>query len=142
MEKSKYYTPDISEFYVGFEYERFIPRANATEEECWENIKMSINYLTLDEIDDEIIENEIRVKYLDQEDIESFGFTKDFIRTKSTTTLGYELNNKCCLFWKNYKSDNSSIVIHELINNGDCIFNGIIKNKSELKKLLQQLNII
>lgn len=55
MESSKYYTPEIEEFYVGFEYERFVPRSNATEEECWEKIEMSVNYLSLDDIDDEII---------------------------------------------------------------------------------------
>src|SRR5690606_29619740 len=70
----KYYTPEIEEFYVGFEYERFIPKSNSTEEECWEKLSMSINYLSLEELDNEIIEKEIRVKYLDKEDIESFGF--------------------------------------------------------------------
>ena len=58
--ENKYYRPSLEEFYLGFEYERFIPKSNSTEEGCWEKITMSVNYLSLDEIDDEILEKEIK----------------------------------------------------------------------------------
>ncbi len=76
--ENKYFTPDIEDFYIGYEYERFVPRANATEEECWEKLVMSVNYLSLDDIDNEIMEKEIRVPYLTKEQIEAEGWKFDY----------------------------------------------------------------
>ena len=72
--ENKYFIPDIEDICIGYEYERFVPKANATEEECWEKLIMSVNYLSLDDIDNEIIEKEIRVPYLTKEHIEAEGW--------------------------------------------------------------------
>ncbi len=144
---NKYYRPDIEEFHVGFEYERFIPRSNTTEEECWNQLSMSINYLSLDEIDDEIIEKEIRVKYLDREDIENFGFVLvgksiDLWFERKGIYLrddGYHLNN----IKLQYGTHDQRLKITFLYVSGEeqIHFEGTIKNKSELKKLMKQLGI-
>jgi len=148
MKENKYYTPEIEEFYVGFEYERFIPKSNSTEEECWEKLSMSINYLSLEELDNEIIEKEIRVKYLDKEDIESFGFKheggkliknyKDYFIYKVDNHKQYNLSYT-------YPNKILRIDIEDLNmfeESMNYLFQGTIKNKSEFKKLLKQLNII
>ena len=62
MENNLYYTPEISEFHVGFEYEVFDKLHNIWNKE---------NNFFLQQGD---FKDEIRVKYLDQFDIESLGF--------------------------------------------------------------------
>lgn len=152
--ENKYYRPSLEEFYLGFEYERFIPKSNSTEEGCWEKITMSVNYLSLDEIDDEILEKEIRVKYLDKEDIESLGFkfykekTKTlldesvmlFDSEKLNILLGYYYTlNKIVIITK----DPSKNEIYSKTGQDPYKIAGIkIKNKSELIKLLKQLEIV
>lgn len=145
----KYYTPELEDFYVGFEYERFIPKSNATEEECWEKIKMSVNFLSLDEIDDEIIKKEIRVKFLSKENIESLGFNV----TEDNEEIELSLESKIYIGGASagddykiiilYGLDNKEMWIYKKCNNGyeEDLFKGVIKNKSELIKLLKQLQI-
>lgn len=155
--ENKYYTPFIEEFHVGFEYERFIPQPNATEEQCWEKLQMSVNYLTLDDLDDEIIEKEIRVKYLCKEDIESLGFEhlpKESLNglTERFTIEGLHrrINEEYddTMWWNVYLTfspDINRIIIKGDISSGDYgekFFEGKIKNLSELKVLLKQLNIL
>lgn len=152
MELNKYYMPEIEEFHVGFEYERFVPRPNINEEECWEKIIMSVNYLSLDDIDNEIIEKEIRVKYLDREDIESLGFN-DF---KHSVADWYKLEKRVPDGYCHYGYWNCFRLVHEYTNHKVKIiayeynfeekdefvlFQGSCKNKSELIKLLKQLGI-
>lgn len=127
----KYYKPEIEEFHVGFEYERFVPKANATEEECWDKLSMSVNYLSLDEIDDEIIEKEIRVKYLDKEDIESLGWKLNSdLYIKDGLTLQLHKDLITIKYYDDFNNEWRTKV--EQIT---------IKNKSELVKLLKQLGI-
>jgi len=135
----KYYTPEIEEFHVGFEYE-------------WLNISNS-EWLkkTHSSLDCSYNSPErTRVKYLDREDIESLGFIPIIpsnIEDKgsyepdwwSTTKTGdgYQIL-KC----KNYSTNEITYEIsygqHEY---RQVKFDGTIKNKSELKKLLKQLGI-
>ena len=152
--ENKYYTPTIEEFHVGFEFERFIPKSNTTEEECWEKLPMSVNYLTLDELDEEIIENEIRVKYLDKEDIESLGFThlpkkslkgltERFIIEGLYKRLNKEYDDT--MWWDvylEYAPDIKRVIIKGDMSSNEKFFEGVIKNKSELRVLLKQLGII
>lgn len=130
---SKYYTPEIEEFHVGFEYERCddgydwikdsYPRAA-------EHIKLK-NFLSY-----------TRVKYLDREDIESeaWEYKKDrgmsenngimFIKPQKEFAQGfYKLR-----YWMN-----TNRISIEAVQG--TVFSGTIKNKSELKKLLKQLEI-
>lgn len=133
MNKEKYYTPTIEEFHVGFEYEFLVNSVFLRDLKSWEKC-ICYTPNTLFAIIKDIIENvvSVRVKYLDKEDIESFGVKLDY---KSDTHDIYKLNDIWIFLFKN------NII---RINQGDeMIFrDGMIRNKSELKVLLKQLNIL
>ncbi len=136
--ESKYYTPTIEEFHVGFEYEVYKPTEN-TSKRNWEKLTFyhgevdaTYNQTTM-LINYKYYEKDIKVKYLDKEDIESLGFIKDSI-------YSHKLNQDY------YLEYNSEEPIHldtiDIKDNQNTLFSGTIKNKSELIKLLKQLNII
>lgn len=141
---SEYYTPTIEEFHVGFEYDRLV-------EDHWETLSMSVNFLSLDDIDDEILDKEIRVKHLDREDIESLGFS-DF---KHAAVDWYKLEKRVDDNFASYGSWNCFRLLHSYTDNGikiiayehsfesdeNILFAGKVKNKSELKKILQMIGI-
>ena len=145
-EEHKYYQPDISEFHVGFEFE---------EELCgkW--------YKEIFDSDNDILGNrecqtklseihygnlKVRVKWLDEEDIESLGCKMDewFIpscggtyRIKCSTPFDVPFERKITIETKNHVRDGSGRYDVKLV-----VSRARIKNKTEFKKLLQQLNII
>jgi hypothetical protein len=127
MENNKYYTPTIEEFHIGFEYETEDLHDDlykmVWKPQVYEGEEMR-TYLTK-----EIEDKEIRVKYLDKEDIESleFKYNEEYDCYNSTNKEGY------CI---EFLSDEIQITYY-----GDLLFIGIIKNKSELKKLMKQLGI-
>ena len=126
MKNNLYYTPTISEFYVGFEYEeyQFLTRD-------WKTVKCEFikPNTTIDP-------KWFRVKTLNQSDIESLGW--EFKK----------LNNNGNLYQKGiyflYQKDNGINIedrIGKSLIESTHYFYGTIKNKSELIKLMQQLNI-
>ena len=123
-EEDKYYTPEIEEFHIGFEYEilqqgDYIKTTFLTQSE-----------FGFDDVDDLI--NISRVKYLDREDIESLGFemieSDKFIKDK----------NKFTKYLLTVHLDNFQI---RTSDSNECLFCGYFKNKSELKRILKQLGI-
>jgi len=72
----------------------------------------------------------IRVKYLDKEDIESLGF-------REVVLNGFENDNGNTL---TIHPKGNIIILSDRI--GPCLFDGVIKNKFELKKIMQMLCII
>ena len=143
MKNDKYYTPDISEFYEGFEFEELIENDDETEE--WYQVVYHTNDFITDDgwiiqspIYDRGIEDWIRVKYLDKEDIESLGFEHD--QTTKDGSYFYKGSLIDDNQWSLCKNG-LSIDIYDINNKSDFRFNGTIKNKSELKRLLKQLNI-
>lgn len=156
LEESKYYTPDISEFYVGFEFEEDVQGNNLwTKYFLTRNDLKNLEYATTNEFDD-ILNNlkkeQVRVKYLDEKDILSLGF--EFDKTnKMRYWYKWEQYNeriqedKSYRYWNLYlvhDPDENLIKVTADISDGnqdEKFFEGIIKNKSELKKLLEQLNI-
>lgn len=132
MSENKYYTPDISEFRVGFEYESQDLCLNGI---CWVKEKYKgeelRTYLT-----DELERKEIRVKQLDREDIESLGLiyiSEDEYRTVfSIPNTEFELDL--------HKDRTIYIGNTETYECHKCLFDGKIKNKSELQVLLKQLS--
>ena len=144
--ENKYYTPEISEFSIGFEYE-VVYEDNSVDKymfgEDLENADGFIPWITPDYFLKLLSENKIRAKYLDQEDIESLGwevcassgdYTEFNLKSEPTynTFLSIGIGYKII--------DNYNVKICN--NLGDNImFQGTIKNKSELKKLMQMLNI-
>lgn len=127
----KYYTPEIEEFYVGFEFESNYVLFNKTEKGSeWEKIILDDSQFGwfYSAYTNDAVKSEFRVKYLDKEDIESLGFKL------------IEEN----FYYKRYCKDKyilrhyglTSIIIQD--EHGE-LFDGDIKNKSELKKLFKQL---
>lgn len=127
MEETKYYTPTIEEFHVGFEYE-----VQQMEELCgsltYTEEYASFNY----EFGDEINLERVRVKCLDQEDIESFGFKAVELRFGAMLFSGSKYNIA-------YFPHSKMVSIY--LKGVDIVFKGNIKNKSELKRVLQQIDI-
>ena len=71
-ETKKYYTPEIEEFHVGFEYEEQVEPGKWAWNTCHPNTFEKL--YDWDSMD--MLKIRTRVKYLDQEDIESLGFIK------------------------------------------------------------------
>ena len=134
----KYYNPTIEEFHQGFEYE--IWESFAYTKENW--IKETFQFVDKDGIwlgEDPtnilaMYENkgdEIRVKYLSKEDIESLGFKfKTDLYVKDDLTLQVHKDSITIKYYDNFNNEWRTRV--EQI---------VIKNKSELVKLLKQLQI-
>ncbi len=120
----KHYTPEIEEFHVGFEYEEWDIRA---EDDFIKTVVPEKGYVNHPY-------NEVRVKYLDTEDIKSLGFEID-ADYKSINSVMFSKDDYTIL-----QSDITEILISDSFNE-TTLFNGRIKNKSELKKLLKQLGI-
>ena len=147
MNDQKYYTPTIEEFHVGFECEIF----NANSE--WFPIVFTKGHLYndlkfTDKFEDSF-DNAFRVKHLDREDIESIGFSLEDSRCGNRLGEGYsryvygESRNHPYIVIDNFPGTHK-FRIFELLEEGGVsinLFNGIIKNKSELKRLMKQLGI-
>lgn len=156
--KEKYYTPSIEEFHVGFEYEAdsiYIdvdkaPSGWSTQslieygynhtdapfviELGWGPRTYEYSY----NIEYALEKGRIRVKHLDREDIESLGFLHENGRV-------YRLHNTNFSLWHNFSrvTPSSSVTIRR--KEGDLLLDVAIspvKNKSELKRLLKQLDIL
>lgn len=151
-----YYTPDLSEFHVGFEYEQLI--AGVWEpftftELKWFNDKKGVSYKYLIET------KSIRVKCLDTEDIESLGFTFGYEEGNGVKYGGFKDNPDVHISWNNDSVDPTNRfeltwmietnILNHAYRKSDLMYNhyikasfkGTVKNKTELKKLLTQLNI-
>ena len=143
MEENKYYTPEISEFFVGFEYETIYLKSVWTKEVL---NQMDCGWFYESYIND-AVEVEFRVKYLDKEDIE------EVLKVKQLKGDEVELNFQV---WKDdsndfyeidYDTDTNMLIIEKFIEirvnnyNSFTLFRGKVKNKSELQKLLKQLGI-
>jgi hypothetical protein len=136
--ESKYYTPTIDEFHVGFECESNYVLFNRGDYP--ESMKFVPIILTEENIDwmiDSYIHDaypsEFRVKCLDKEDIESLGWD-----------IGQSIYHKDKYkLLPSIQDPNHIRIWTEESNVGysDIIFDGIIKNKSELAVLLKQLGI-
>lgn len=148
-EENKYYTPSIEEFHEGFQYEFLIPERIYTgtigtpDFKLFEiKLKWHKRFWNKNEFRlSKYKPSTLRVKYLDKEDIESL----DFEFTSENKFNDLQRYNH---IYKQY---------HIIIYNGKlsiyhtpeiekqhfelCVFNGVIKNKSELIKLMKQLNI-
>ena len=144
METNKYYVPDISEFHVGFEYEEYI---NGRRDWVKQTVETSYSdqyplciAILIDRDDKYDFEN-LRVKLLDREDIESFGFKLSHL-TERYCMIDKDadgVNNKG--IWLYYVGDKMCIVDLRTQMHHNLFF-GTIKNKSELRKLLFQLGIL
>jgi len=154
-----HYTPDVSEFFIGFEFEFACTGTvdGIKQEDIWIADKVEDGQRIQDVFErQELMEECFRVKYLDKSDIESLGwiFIPDDskgdgnFRWFDAFIIGINIFDGYKLaYWGfmdlEYKDSKSQIWNYKcLIQLKDSvIFEGTIKNKSELKKLMQQLNI-
>jgi hypothetical protein len=133
-EESKYYTPNIEEFHVGFEYESLY-------NDNWEKNTITKQVVSsFDDLIDDFNYYSVRVKYLDSSDIEDLGF----IDAEEITPLfpGYKcyFNNKLGL--RLYFGSNQKVILRRPLSDGIILFRGTVKNKSELKKVLTQIGVL
>lgn len=147
-ENNKYYTPSIEEFHVGFECEL----RNFDNGE-WRSYVFSLNQVCFDKDGNTkehavvfwIKHGEVRVKYLDTADIEECGFVLDETSVKYGNCFDFK---KAPYVITVNKLTNTSVTIGKMVNseyenngNNYVLFTGTIKNKSELKRLMKQLEI-
>ena len=159
--ENKYYTPSIEEFHVGFEYELW-------EEDICEDYSWKQHVFTLNDMAESLhhetkhhaggllsgLEEEyIRVKYLDREDVESFGFT---LVKEYSDELVFQINGgEYCFYELTLNIDDNKINIEQGCQskmsakklpieqwNYFNIFFGEIKNKSELQQVLKMIGVI
>lgn len=156
MENNKYYTPSLEELHIGFICESQFKTINqAWKIKVCDSDLLTIAYNEFEHAEeDEPFSEQFRVKYLDKQDIESCGW-------ESQLVLDIE-DNECTNHIEGYNknlnsTDNIDIVplgnnkysiqfSHEYNeHSGNCdlkqLFRGTIKNLSEFKRLLKQLNI-
>ena len=129
----KYYTPEIEEFHVGFEYE--CESTRYPDKNNWHPEVFYMNNSHIDMIGSHLGKKNVRVKYLDKEDIESLGF-------KELGHNGWISDDQIRI--KHLFGDVYDILDYGLKVKGESPlqylkFSGIIKNKSELVKLLKQI---
>ena len=128
--EAKYYTPQISDIFIGFECELFYQddfKLARTENLKWH--KTIIDKNKFQQAFSLIKVNKIRVKHLDREDLLELGWEQKDYDTYEINGFGFELNPE----YRNY--------IYETTHARFVRFSGAIKNKSELQKLMIQLNI-
>jgi hypothetical protein len=142
-QESKYYSPEIEEFHVGFEFEcsngykkwvkRTFNNGECAEQYCYEE--------------------DGRVKYLDADDIISLGFKKAnipnvFNNEDHEIVEGFEyMVDKGNFVLLYHYGANTKIASQNIYNEhsgnwtSEVLFQGTIKNKSELKKILHQTKV-
>lgn len=120
---NKYYTPDIEEFHVGFEYEYL---DHVDFDEGWDEWREGTFK------DGESLEwhDEYRAKCLDHEDVTSLGWEQTSYDQFKKDVYHLEIG------------EDNKLHIHSFIRErAYVLFNGTVKNKSELIKLLKMLGI-
>jgi hypothetical protein len=147
--ENKYYTPSIEEFRVGFKIEVYNP-----DKKDWEDLTVEIGYC-YGEFSNWISWGEVRVKYLNREDIESEDFNYEPINGEKDVML-FNSNRKDSRGkkvnliynpksnWLLVSTGEWSITVWEKYNSysfNPTFFAGTIKNLSEFRKILKQLNI-
>ncbi len=143
---NNFYTPDISEFHVGFEFEYFDNRHKVWRKSD-DFIKSHSDWDTdsLEDIKFQLEEEpqRIKVKYLDSEDIKELGWV-----------FNYDTDGGLHFFYKEAEDREGRFVMYHVPiqnrieitedNYSDeyTIFDGFIYNKSELKWLMKRLGIL
>lgn len=146
MTKTTYYTPEISEFHVDFEYEKNV--SSLKEHEKWEKINDFSNAYEYEDdplygVIKDLEHENIRVKHLDQEDIESRGFT--FYHKNDKSYWGgicftyITDNDNGNLFLYHIPNKNKIVIRQELEQGENQLFEGTIKNINELKIILKAI---
>lgn len=153
--ENKYYQPEIEEFYVSFECE--MKNSSDPIHFDWEKCIFKNDFSNelnedycFEYLYNDLKDGNIRVKHLDREDIESLGWEYSVLAKryflKSVGLDDDEINSGKGIWLFHTGIIESEIPDRWVIV--DCRyalhqirFDGNLKNKSELRKLMQQLNI-
>ena len=150
--QTKYYSPSIEEFHVGFRYQGYFKSILKGEvvEPQWEDRVFKSGHKIYAGNDILIPEN-CRVKYLDQQDIEELGWVYRgahwFYKRDSYYEIIEDEHTNYFLHIHGDESKRPYSIILGSPNNGyslegsDHLFNGEIKNFNELERLMKQLKI-
>ena len=147
-QQNKYYTPDISELHVGYECEHTSNMSAFICEDYDDVVKDKLTstdlrwYITWGE-EEKGLEKFVRTKYLDQSDIESCGWVKDWDENSNYTDcykllVKSDINDQSDDNWELWQYGKIVSISNESSNR--C-FDGECKSINELKKLMQWLNI-
>ena len=141
LEDSKYYTPSIDEFFVGFEYEMYNPELQIWESKVIKNSEHLCYFLfnSNNKTWREDCKDVVRVKHLDESDIESLGWIDI-----SNEDSPFDLKSYTYKTYILIRDNLTNIKIFKMDLNKDFrgeLFQGTIKNISELRKLLKQIGI-
>jgi len=145
-QQSKYYTPDISELHVGYECEIGtswgFSKGKFPEVLTYDTLTgFAIQKAT--DLMDVFRAGSLRTKYLDQSDIESCGWIKDWDENSNYSDC-YKLLTKSDINgqsddeWVLWQYDKIVSISNELSNR--C-FDGECKSINELRKIMEWLNI-
>lgn len=146
--EAKYYVPSDLEFCIGFEYECSRGVKGIPDEHWMKYTFPNVPHIGVDwgtENPFSIVSRIKfkRVKYLDSKDIESLGFKLIFsdIGIEYWKLGNFELRTDVDL-GAYIDSDNLySIFYNPYGKQYNCMFSGIIKNKSELKQVLKMIGV-
>ena len=142
--ESKYYTPEIEEFYVGFEYEVLLGG-----DDYEKDVFITSSKFGFDDIDDLV--NISRVKYLDKHDVESLDFK--MIESEKSNYWGPlferivedKIGFNTGVVYRIHLGQDSQVLIstevYSSYGSPTSSIQMIIKNKSELKRILKQIGI-
>ncbi len=151
MENKKYYTPIKEEFHIGFEYEIHSMATSPSDKRergrnIWHKEIFGDNFISLVG-SDKNLNAWTRVKHLDLQDCKELGWdTKGsgwFNLKEVPGSLGHFLHVRMRLFGdrsfiKAYRYDPEQ---SQPEHDEEYLFQGTIRNKSELKKIMQLINI-
>lgn len=162
----KYYTPELEEFHYGFEYQLFEDFDVPGEEKKWHDMEFGLHGTDNPESPAclstcQIEFNLVRVKHLDREDIEELGFVFNETTTQamggdSGAVMAFDMlnmemprgsRNILENFYMTYAVPTNWVLIwnvSKMLNSDDINhtrFCGKVKNKSELKRILNQIGL-
>ena len=134
---NKYYTPDKSEYHIGFEYQSLTDPRQPENDIAWsdEELRTEVDMMNVFKymIEDDFLEH--RCKYLDKELIIELGWKLVWTENE---TLVFRFNDWILTF----NDFNKQIIITFGNDSLSRRFNGKLKNKNQLKILMKWLEIL
>lgn len=139
---NKYYTPDKSEYHIGFEYQSLTDPRQPEKDIAWsdEELRTEVDMMNVFKymIEDDFMEH--RCKFLDKEDISEIGFEASFDEPDEWFHK-FKGDNDTQLYFDDKETNLELGIGISIYHETQMVFSGYIKNKSELKFILTLLGI-
>lgn len=139
----KYYTPSLDEFRLGFEYEIFEDFDHYPTKEWHKQVygKDGANPEDFGYITQSNIENKtVRVKFFSHQDLVELGFKESGDEPEERFD-SYNGNTAIQLYFDDKFHDDNVGVGITIYKDSCVVFNGYVKNKFEMKRLIAQLKL-